>query len=573
MNPQLLTLALSHPHPHPLSPSPSPLPLPFLSRLPLGSSSHHRCANPPNLKRYVDLDRNGPPITHEPLLLVMATDSSPPTRIPKLKYRNPLPANRPSSSSSRDPTRKTSSPAADTASTLSRPSFETASLTSPSLASTHSSNGSWSDSTSATKKKKKTSSVLGFLSLKEPSQVALEQFAQQQRKQGSAKGKLSSANSTKAGSINSKKLPPSVPKVNSKWDGSPSPARNRNSTSTRSSSDSYTLSTQDSRTSTPASMRPTDSRLSVMSSVSQNPPNSIASPMASMLHISDQQPAHYVPQPPPVITQHDASYYSPDEPLVLPVSLASSPKPGMFPGTIVGSSPSFPFSPTPLDTPLDEYEGSRSPSPALSTDSTDTIVRGTADAIFKKLNDRPHQNYAADQLPERSTDEHDPENGSVPESHDFLFDIPPTEQLQHDSPMASPPVPHYTPRRPMRNFSRLMNNSVKAMPPPPPPPPAVSTPSSLRLKPASPGLPTLYEGSVASTESLETVRDNSDAQSVAASSIAPSVLSEQWYQNPRDRLGLGGRLRKGDAPRWKTIEEPQGKPKKNLLSFLVRSRS
>jgi hypothetical protein len=508
-----------------------------------------------------------------------AADSSPPTRIPKLKYRNPLPADQPSFPS-RDPTRSTSFSTADTTSTLSRPSSETASLTSPSLASTHSSNGSWSDSASVAKekKKKKASSVLGFLSLREPSQVALEQLAQQQRKQGSAKGtsSSSSASSTKASSINSKKIPSGVRKANSRWSGISSPAKSRSSTSTRSSSDSYTLSTRDSRNSQLTSMQRTDSRFSVLTDVSHNPPNSIASPMSSMLDISDQRPAHYVPQSPTVITQHGASHYSPDEPLVSPISLASSLAPATLSRSIAGPPPGFPPSPIPLDTPLDEYEDRRTPSPALSTDSADTIVRGTADAIFKKLNDRPHQGYSgggtqADQSPERSIEEHDQEDGSVPESHDFLFDIPPSPvQQQHDSPMASPPVPHYTPRRPMQNFSRLMNTSFKVMPPPPPP---VSAPSALRLKPASPGLPTLYEGSVASTESFETVRDNSDAQSVAASSIAPSMLSEQWYQNPRDRLGLGGRLRKGDAPRWKTVEEPQVKPKKNLLSFLVRSRS
>jgi hypothetical protein len=314
-----------------------------------------------------------------------------------------------------------------------------------------------------------------------------------------------------------------------------------------------------------------------MTDASQNPPNSIASPAPSVIDVDLHQRAYYVPSSPPVTTP-DVFYYSPDESVASDASPESSSASDTPSGTIAGPPPSLPFSATSDDTPPDEYVDFRAPSPASSTDSADTIVRDTADAIFKKLNDGPHQNYmgaspSGVSSSEEDTDEYDQEEGGVPESHDFLFDIPPTtEQPYNNSPTAPPSVPHYTPRRPMRNFSRLMHTPTNAMPPPPP---RVSASSSFRLKPASPGLPTLYEGSVASTESFETVRDNSDAQSVAASSIAPSELSQQWYQNPRDRLGLGGRLRKGDAPRWKNLdeEEPLGKPKKNLLSFLVRSRS
>jgi hypothetical protein len=46
-----------------------------------------------------------------------------------------------------------------------------------------------------------------------------------------------------------------------------------------------------------------------------------------------------------------------------------------------------------------------------------------------------------------------------------------------------------------------------------------------------------------------------DAASIAASSIAPSLMSAQWFSTPRDRLGLGGRItNRAEAAPW----EPGG---------------
>ena len=67
--------------------------------------------------------------------------------------------------------------------------------------------------------KKPGGSIMGFLTLKEPSNLALEDFAALQRKQAAKKG----ASTTTVGmpSNSSQKLPRHVPKVNSKWDGLP----------------------------------------------------------------------------------------------------------------------------------------------------------------------------------------------------------------------------------------------------------------------------------------------------------------------------------------------------------------
>jgi hypothetical protein len=65
--------------------------------------------------------------------------------------------------------------------------------------------------------------VLGFLSLKEPSTSALEEFAEQERKKAAQKG--GKASTIMMSGVSSQKLPEHVPKVNSKWDGLPPSAR------------------------------------------------------------------------------------------------------------------------------------------------------------------------------------------------------------------------------------------------------------------------------------------------------------------------------------------------------------
>lgn len=73
---------------------------------------------------------------------------------------------------------------------------------------------------------KKKNGMMGFLTLKEPSTSALEQFAEQQKKAAAAKtGGRSPAGSLPA--VSAQKLPEHVPKVNSKWDGLPEDARKK----------------------------------------------------------------------------------------------------------------------------------------------------------------------------------------------------------------------------------------------------------------------------------------------------------------------------------------------------------
>ncbi|KAL8673183.1 MAG: hypothetical protein Q9168_002375 [Polycauliona sp. 1 TL-2023] len=67
--------------------------------------------------------------------------------------------------------------------------------------------------------KKKSSSVFKFFSVKEPSSQAFEAYQEQMKKRGTTQ--TGRANAVGLPGVSSAKLPPTVPKVNSKWDGVP----------------------------------------------------------------------------------------------------------------------------------------------------------------------------------------------------------------------------------------------------------------------------------------------------------------------------------------------------------------
>ncbi|KAF2035955.1 hypothetical protein EK21DRAFT_53554 [Setomelanomma holmii] len=494
-----------------------------------------------------------------------------PVRIPKLKYRNPLPVdeNTPTPDSRRDSaasyhvqdppaTPSSLAPSSRAPSSDYRQSFETASLTSPSLASTASSVSSSDDSKSSSKtKKKEKKGVLGFLSLKEPSQDALKQFAEAQRKQAAEKESNSPASSQPSSIYASKKLPENVPKTNSKWNGVPESVKHRQSRYSGSSKDRNSVSSLDSRKSHLTTLSWDGSGFSVMTDSTRNPPNSIASAANSLANFNISDDARSTSPSPSTTTLPEISYYFP-EPLVsgaLPVD-ASQP---------ISYHPSTETPPRPSES-SSEYDFrsvARAESPASSTGSVDTIVKDTADVIFKKLNDPPVKTFWGDApAVQPPAEEHDT---LVPESHDFLFgNHSAPETPKTDSPMASPPIAHYQPTRPVLNFSRPISSHGT------PPPARPFSTSSYRTTPRTSGLPTLYEASLASTESDETVQDERDVDSysIAPSTIAPSVLSAHWHDSPRERLGLGGRLRMNDPLPWESQREPPGKLKKFRLSML-----
>jgi len=482
-------------------------------------------------------------------------------RIPKLTYRNPLPADQTSIAS-----QTTSTDASDTdlaadhhPSTFSALDSDSRSTTS-SAATSLASNGSTSCESKASSKKKK-SGVLNFLSLKEPSQLAFEQFAESQRKQQAAKGGSSSPIGFQG--VSPQKLPTTVPKVNSKWDGIPNSVK-----SSRSSMASSQRSSTSSRGSQPTlntSYNFSSSLASVITADSRGPPNSLASPMLSRTNVSDDTASGATtPTLDPSVnaTLPEMSFFFPEE----LESADPPPKP----------EADHPWSPPPNPSSV-----STDISPSLEKDfqemlalaeeeaeSRASAVDYEADAIFRKLKGGPTDF----QRTLSGIEEEDPD--PVPETHDFLF-------VKQPSPVDSPieEMPTYLPRNPQPS----MESSNL---PPARPSPNFSRPRAPPHpyhKAVPPGLPTLYEVSIASTDdtatetgsiartSLESV--SSMAPSIATS-YAPSEMSASWYRSPRERLGLGGRVRKNDVLPWERDEAGQrgkDKGKKSRLSMFSRS--
>ncbi|KAL5379447.1 hypothetical protein DPSP01_008512 [Paraphaeosphaeria sporulosa] len=525
-----------------------------------------------------------------------AADLARPPRIPKLSYRNRLPADdlslisRTSSTSTDTPLslndppldRHLSTPNCTPVLTPEFDSRSTASLASSQSASLASSDGSSTRESKVSSTKKKKNSVLNFLTLKEPSQSALDQFADAQRKQSAAKGGLPPPMGMQG--ISAQKLPPTVPKVNSKWDGVPESLKSsRNSivsskrTSTMSSTSSQGSPNYTTRTSTINSTI-NSSAISVATNDSRGPPNSLASPMHSAIDVTAYTPTKSPPRAdsPSSASLPEMTSFFPDDPSLSAASPRSSAEHPWSPPSRPDQDAAHIFV-----TDFDEK---------LSISEPDIVTVDKADAIFRRLNGGPGE-------PLSDYYDGEDEDPDVPETHDFLFDVkpilttPPPSTSSHQTPVQPiqpTPAPHYVPSgKPSANFSRPRPNQTYSNPPR-----ASTYPHHHKF--TSPALPTLYEASIASTDDTDAAsdtteigrtrtRDSTDsAESFSAHSIAPStapsvatsftpsVMSASWYRSSRERLGLGGRIRKSDVLPWEQTDTDRGKPKKSRLSVFSR---
>jgi len=123
---------------------------------------------------------------------------------------------------------------------------------------------------------KKKNGMLGFLTLKEPSTNALEQFAEQQRKAAAA-AKTARPTAASVSSVSVQKLPDHVPKVNSKWDGLPESARKKMEHQRRISHETgtsmFTTTTRRSRGSSNSSGSSSNATRRPIGSISSRPPS------------------------------------------------------------------------------------------------------------------------------------------------------------------------------------------------------------------------------------------------------------------------------------------------------------
>lgn len=205
--------------------------------------------------------------------------AAPSVRVPKLAVRNRTgtqssnDSNNASQTGSSQSSTRTASPRRDRgtsdASQRSKPSsMETGTRKSGS------SHGKQSQQQQQAKDKKK-GGVLGFLTLKEPSTNALEQFAAEQKKAAAVKtGRATAVGLT---SVSKQKLPEHVPKVNSKWDGLPEDARKKLENERKRSHETGSLFTTNTRQS-----RRSDNSSSSSSNSTRRPIGSMSSRPSSM---------------------------------------------------------------------------------------------------------------------------------------------------------------------------------------------------------------------------------------------------------------------------------------------------
>jgi hypothetical protein len=489
-------------------------------------------------------------------------------RIPKLTYRNHLPPDE-SSSFSTDPARRPSTTDSlepctpiSSVSTENRPSSDsrsTTSSTSPSSTSLASSDGSTKKSSKTPKKKK--NGMLSFLTMKEPSQLALEQYAEAQRKHAADKGGPAPVGRP---GISSQKLPTSVPKVNSKWDGVPEARKSARGSFVSSKRDSS--SSHGSQAAPNFNRKLNESVFSVASDGSRGPPNSLASPLGSTIDLDrrrdsglSESPETPRPSSPSASPQPQITYFFPVSPNAK--------------GPLSTSYADHPWSPPP---PPPDMEPEAFPFPE---EEPTQAVDSQADAIFRRLKGNG-SGFLAGEAQEVRLSEDSDDSDPLPDSHDFLFDLQPlpsdicttapaVQALEVLSPPPGPPATDTSKtyerlRGPSPNFSR------------PRPRPALY---GLPHKAGPSSLPTVYEVSIASTDTLastETItnlhvltkhssRDSDDASiaSTIPTASEPSTSHHSRSHSSRDRLGLGGTIRKNEISPWES-QEQLGKPKKGL---------
>ncbi|EON61983.1 hypothetical protein W97_01201 [Coniosporium apollinis CBS 100218] len=478
--------------------------------------------------------------------------------------------------------------------------------------------------------KKKGSSVFGFLSLKEPSANALEQFAELQRKQAAERGVAMSAGTLPG--ISTRKLPPTVPKVNTKWDGLPESAKRKEAAKDKrfSASDSI-KSGSTTAWSGPFLGHVRSAVYSSQSSGSSNSSNSPASSIefpslmnrtasiaASSSSTSSERRGISKPLVPPLVKEDTTVKH---RPLLKTPSQSSLPEISyFFPSTPTTNEDSSVLATPPDMSPLTPVEHSI---PQLHPEKH--IQVSPAEAYHAPLDDAgltkwPHSADSIVIQPPGSETTKAPEAPVTTKSKKWLRGFLAGEAqpvllkgealdddassiastiLQRPESSTGPPPP--IPMR-LRPLSTPTSPSLDTDTAPPPIPQRIrpflgsfpsSTMSSGPLTPESDARPDSFKGisldssrdsSLASTNdirpssaasysrpssagtimapteraetgpstdtrSMHRPRDSMDMRSLA-SSVAPSVLSARWFQSPKERLGLGGRIKKPESLPW-----------------------
>lgn len=222
--------------------------------------------------------------------------------------------------------------------------------------------------------KRRGKSFFGFFGVKEPSQQAFEDYQRQLRKKGGTKN--GRVNAVGLSGVSSAKLPPTVPKVNSKWDGVPQGVKDKGKQKQiapppSSGGYSRSIGTSGSEASMSAVSSTTRSRASSRHSSAAGPQQCSATSLSD-LYGWESESRSSGSTPGNAIKAHDKARQS---------SLASTiRKPHVLGPNPPPLPPSIPeeYLVQSLDTSLRSAQSERCPSPALSTQKSPLDASATA---------------------------------------------------------------------------------------------------------------------------------------------------------------------------------------------------
>ena len=443
--------------------------------------------------------------------------------------------------------------------------------------------------------KKKKNGMFGFLTLKEPSTLALEQFAEQQRAAAKAKGTRPSA--TAAANL-TKRLPDHVPKVNSKWDGLPEEARNKAAEQKRMSKRESTLTTTGgqsyrSKNSSSESAQSAQSVRHPFGSISSRPeslgtpPRSRTGSSQSVPQIEPRRSPEYSRPAPvqvhPALRELDSdkelhTFLHPPTPPPNLSELAASantsrPDYSDLP-ELAGYEAAAYFTTSaeqsPLTPPASDPTGQIPRAlalhlPAVPSDSQGTVWYSDTDnedvvavsssgqaqsGIVQQSLAKTPAMYHITETDSEDSDSEDSDKGEWPLRNtadpSARLETVDTSAHWHRAPM---PV-----ELPTVRYSMSSNRSSETAP-------TVMSPIfSTFGSEATPPSTADSQGPSQMDRPTSPQRSNSDSSITAPSvapSLAPSAMSAQWNMSPKERLGLGGKvMRKSEVLPWETQQPP-----------------
>ncbi|KAF2836546.1 hypothetical protein M501DRAFT_246815 [Patellaria atrata CBS 101060] len=364
----------------------------------------------------------------------------------------------------------------------------------------------------STSKRKKGGSKLGLLSLKEPSSNALEQFAKQERKKASEKG--ATMKSGHFPGVSLQKLPSTVPKVNQKWDGMPESTipKDRRSSSIFDGSSSV-FNGDSSSKGRPGSMA--SSTRSNYNIENRRRPNSLVSSSFESI-ASSTAAASSIGSPLKPQSSFATSLASPREditglesPPMSPPSMDSLPEMTcFFPPDVLSTG----ITESSVETRAEDSNGNNSRDANCQlTPPLEPLDQGQEKTFDDPLNWSLPAIAITDGITSLNIDQsHEPESTAPVSVNDDARDMTSREAL-HDDECDNLVISQTA------DSHESVTDSLSPVPVP-------DTGLEERMLRAS-----------------EQRRREYDTVSVV-SSVAPSVLSAQWFRSPKERLGLGGKM-------------------------------